>query len=73
MAFGIVPLASGGRQFRVLKLGEHSGILCRACYGGVVRFRKNDGFIVSVGRSMLKRFQMDGLSLEDHEVQIGSY
>jgi len=24
---------------------------------------------VSVGRSMLKRFQMDGLSLEDHEVQ----
>jgi DNA adenine methylase len=24
---------------------------------------------VSVGRSMLKRFQMDGLSLENHEVQ----
>jgi DNA adenine methylase len=24
---------------------------------------------VNVGRSMLKRFQMDGLSLEDHEVR----
>ena len=30
-------------------------------------FRREE--FVSVGRSMLKRFQMDGLSLEDHEVR----
>jgi site-specific DNA-adenine methylase len=57
--------------------------LCRSCYGGVVRFRQADGYmseplpadglfereiLLDCGRSMLKRFQMNGLSLEDEVV-----
>lgn len=53
--------------------------LCRSCYGGVVRFREEcdiplcEGLFerqvfLDCGQSMLKRFQMNGLSLEDEVV-----